>query len=135
MEYYIEKIRSSGLKVTPRRKAIIELFMSRDTHLTPEEVWGTLSKQFKQCGLPSVYRNLESLVECGVLTRILQFDRQKHYGLCTCRDGKHHHHIVCVKCGRIDEIDECALEHTTRLKGYQVISHYVQINGICSQCH
>ncbi|MFC1867111.1 Fur family transcriptional regulator [Thermodesulfobacteriota bacterium] len=134
MEYYLEKIKRGGLKLTPRRKAIVELFILCDSHLTPEAVWGRLQNQFDQCGLPSVYRNLESLAECGILTRIQQFDSKKHYGLCTSRQNQHHHHIICIKCGKVDDIDDCALLNRKKIKGYKVISHYVQVNGVCTRC-
>jgi len=51
---YLEKLKEGGFKLTPRRQAIIELFVDGKAHLTPEEVWGRLKKQFDQCGLPSV---------------------------------------------------------------------------------
>lgn len=135
MEHYIEKLRQGGFKLTPRRQAIIELFVDGHSHLTPDEVWDKLKKQFDQCGLPSVYRNLETLVECGVLTRIQQFDRKKHYGLCTAAYGdRHHHHITCIKCGKVDEIKNCAINDIKKVKGYKVISHFMQVNGICENC-
>ena len=131
---YLEKLRNNGLKLTPRRKVIIKLFIDCDSHLTPEEVWNNLRKDFDQCGLPSVYRNLESLAECGILTRIQQFDRKKHYGLCTARNDYHHHHITCIHCGKVEEIRDCAIKNRKRVKGYKVISHYMQVNGICADC-
>lgn len=134
MEPYLEKLKDNGYKLTPRRKAIIDIFMRCGSHLTPEEVWIKLQKEFNQCGFPSVYRNLENLAECGVLARIQQFDRKKHYALCTACHGEHHHHITCVKCGKVEEIAECALIDKKRIKGYQVISHYMQVNGICGNC-
>lgn len=134
MEHYLEKIREKGLKLTPLRKAIVMLFMDRIGHMTPEDAWSGLKGRFKQCGLPSVYRNLESLVECGILTRIQQFDNKKHYGLCTSEKEHHHHHIVCIKCGRVDAISECAITQKKKIKGYRVVSHYVQVNGICEDC-
>jgi len=133
LEQYLEKLRQGGFKLTPRRLAIIELFKDCDSHLTPEEVWNKLKKQFDQCGLPSVYRNLESMVECGVLTRIQQFDRKRHYGLCT-SDHDHHHHITCVKCGKVEEIPDCAIVNKKKIKGYRIVSHYMQVNGICVKC-
>ena len=134
MNYYLKKLKNKGLKLTPRRQAIIELFINCDSHLTPEEVWNKLKKHFKQCGLPSVYRNLKSLTECGILTRIQQFDRKKHYGLCTATHDHHHHHITCIKCSKVEEITDCAFKTTKKIKGYQVVSHFIQINGICAVC-
>ena len=134
MDIYLKKLKESGFRLTPRRKAIIKLFIDCNSHLTPEEVWIKLKKKFAQCGFPGVYRNLESLTECGILTRIQQFDRKKHYGLCSVRHGQHHHHITCIKCGKVDDIKDCAIESVRKIKGYRVVSHFMQVNGVCSEC-
>ncbi len=131
---HIEKIREGGLKLTPRRKAIVELFEQGRAHLTPEEVYQRLKKNFSRCGLPSVYRNLESLVDCGILTRIQQFDRKKHYGLCGANHAEHHHHLTCVRCGAVDTISDCAMQGVQRINGFKVIDHFMQVNGICPNC-
>ena len=102
--------------------------------MTPEEVWEKLNKIFKKCGLPSVYRNLESLVKCGILTRIQQFDRKMHYGLCSMLHNEHHHHITCIKCGKVDEIKKCAMDDMRIINGYKVVNHFFQVNGICPKC-
>ena len=134
MNQFLDKLKEDGLKLTPRRRAIIGVFIERESHLTPEEVWRKLKNKFSRCGFPSVYRNLESLVECGVLTRIQQFDRKKHYGLCPAGRGFHHHHITCVKCGKVEDIKDCAIEGVKKIKGYKILSHFMQVNGVCAGC-
>jgi Fur family transcriptional regulator, ferric uptake regulator len=134
MDIYLKRLKSRGLKLTSRRIAIVKIFIGSNSHLTPEEVWKRLSNDFKRCGLPSVYRNLEAFVDCGVLTRIQQFDRKKHYGLCTAKDSHHHHHITCIRCGKVEEIEDCAVKDKKKIKGYRVYSHYMQVNGVCSDC-
>ncbi len=134
MEYYHDKMRATGLKLTPRRRAIVEIFSSCKSHMTPEGLWQKLKERFKRCGLPSVYRNLESLTKCGILTRVQKFDRKKHYGLCSSRGNHHHHHIVCLRCGKIEDISSCSYNQAKRIKGFKIISHYVQLNGICANC-
>ena len=140
MDNYFGKLKAGGFKLTPRRKAIIRLFSERDTHLTPEQVWNSLKKRFGKLGLPGVYRNLESLSECGILARVQQSDGKKHYGLCPAGNENcqhphhHHHHIVCVKCGKVEDIEECALGNAIKIKGYKVVSHFLQVNGICAGC-
>jgi Fur family transcriptional regulator, ferric uptake regulator len=134
MKEYVTKLRENRLKLTPRRVAIIELFQAAKRHLTPEEVWKRLKKRFNTCGFPTIYRNLESLVACGVLVKIQKFDRKRHYGLCTARKNTHHHHIVCVKCGRVDNIPGCEFSHVRTINGYTLLSHYIQLNGVCSSC-
>ncbi len=102
--------------------------------MTPEEVLHKLKIKIKRCGVPGIYRNLESLVECGILARIHKFDRKRHYGLCSAMHNEHHHHITCVKCGRVDKIKDCALKDIKKINGYKVVSHFFQINGICPEC-
>lgn len=131
--HFLEKIKKAGFKLTPRRRAIIELFIAHETHLTPEDVRSELKKKIKRCGFPGVYRNLEALADCGVLVRVQRFDRKRHYGLC-CLGHGHHHHIVCVKCGRVEEMKDCLLDGAKKIKGYKVVSHFIQVNGICGDC-
>lgn len=134
MKLYRARLKENGLKNTPRREAILSLFAEAKKHLTPEELWLRLKKKFSRCGLPSVYRNLESLAACGLLTRIQQFDRKKHYALCPRTQDGHHHHITCVKCGKIDDIEGCALGGKKKIKGYRVVGHFMQVNGVCPAC-
>ena len=138
LEHYLDKLKEKGFKITPRRKAIIEIFMRSSKHLTPEEVWNQLQNQFYHCGLPGVYRNLEALAECGILTRIQHLDRKKHYVLCNgCASSfeQHHHHITCVKCGKVEEIKDCPIENRLKINGYyKVVSHFIQVNGVCAGC-
>jgi Fe2+ or Zn2+ uptake regulation protein len=69
------------------------------------------------------------------LTRIQQFDRKKHYGLCVAVGRAYpHHHITCIKCGKVDEIKECAIDIKKKIKGYTVVSHFMQVNGVCTGC-
>lgn len=134
MDMYLHKLKRHSLKLTPRRRAIIEIFLCCGCHLTPEEVWKKLCNDFNKCGLPSVYRNLETLADCGVLTRIQQFDCKKHYALCTAKNDYHHHHITCIKCGKVDEFKSCSLENMRKINGYKIVNHFMQVNGICEEC-
>ncbi len=134
MKPYIDILKNKGLKITPRRKAIIDIFVNCHKHLTSEGVWSLLSNEFDKCGLPSVYRNLETLVECGILTRIQQFDRKKHYGLCTEHHNHPHHHITCISCGKVEELGACEMDNKRIIKGYKVVNHFMQVNGICAGC-
>ena len=135
LNYYIKVLKLKGFKVTPRRKAIINIFINTNSHFTPEDVWYRLNKEFDRCGLPSVYRNLEILAECGILIKIEQSDRKKHYALCSfVLNDEHQHHIVCVKCGKVEAIRDCAIENKKYINGYKVVRHFMQVDGICEKC-
>lgn len=135
MDSYRQQLKKRGLKATPKRLAIIEFFAQRDRILTPEEVWAPLKEKFGQFGLPSIYRNLEMLADCGILIKIHQFDNKRYYALCHHAHGEeHHHHIVCMSCGKVGEFEDCHLEQIRRVNGFKVLRHFVQLEGICAQC-
>ncbi len=132
-ELYLNKLRENNFKLTPKRKAIIDFFLYKDRYLTPGDVWKGLKKKFKHLGLPTIYRNLETFSKCGILTKIQRPDRRLYYGLCNSRN-KHHHHIICIRCGKVEEFSDCNLFRKKIIKGFKVISHSLQIEGICPNC-
>ena len=129
-------IRVAGLKLTPRRREIVSLFLTYPGPFSPLEVQAHLKRQFKQCGLPGVYRNLESLADCGVLFRVVGFGRERSYALCCkpVQENHHHHHIICSYCGKVGQVDVCGYDEGMMIDGFRLVSHVVQLNGICDSC-
>jgi len=132
-ELYVDKLRKSNLKVTPRREAIMNFFLKRNRYLAPKAVWNGLKREFEHLGLPGIYRNLELFSKCGILTKIQGPDRNLYYGLCNSKK-KHHHHIICVKCGRVEEFSNCDLFKKKTINGFKILSHSLQIEGLCPAC-
>ncbi|MDY6967071.1 MAG: Fur family transcriptional regulator [Spirochaetota bacterium] len=130
---YLNKLRESNLKLTPKRIAIIDFFLSKDQYLTPMSVWKGLKGEFKSLGLPSIYRNLELFEKCGILAKIQKPDRKLYYGLCNSKN-KHHHHIICIECGKVEVFYDCNLSMKKNINGFIIISHSLQIEGVCPQC-
>ncbi|NTV06446.1 MAG: transcriptional repressor [Chlorobiaceae bacterium] len=129
-------IKEAGLKLTPRRREMIILFSTASTPLSPQEVLDRLKLQFRRCGLPGVYRNLETLAECGVLFRVVNFGRERSYALCCMskQEEHHHHHIICISCGKIGQVDACGYQKGMVIDGFRLVSHVVQLKGICAAC-
>src|SRR5258708_5910062 len=82
METYIARLKQSGHRITPKVRAVLELFLERRSILDPFEVQARLQKQFKAVGLPTIYRILESLASCGILMTAANEDRQLRYYIC-----------------------------------------------------
>ncbi|NTU93690.1 MAG: transcriptional repressor [Chlorobiaceae bacterium] len=136
MQELYQRLRESGLKLTPRRKAIIDLFAGHEGRLSPREVQSLLSTTVDRCGLPGVYRNLEALADCGVLFRVAGFGRERSYAFCAHGDhaDEHHHHIVCVSCGRSAVVEECGYRAGMMIGGFRLVDHVVQLQGLCDGC-
>ncbi|HYS44652.1 MAG TPA: transcriptional repressor [Geobacteraceae bacterium] len=131
-----QTLKSLNLKATPKRLAILGLLGEEMTYLSPEDVWHRLKGQFSRIGLPTVYRNLEELAAGGVVTKVIHPDRKLYYHFCPNRD--HHHHFICLACRRVEDVDICGLENIEREVGERiggkVLSHLVQVNGLCRAC-
>ena len=129
-------LKSLNLKATPKRLAILAIMVKEAAYISPEEIWQKLKGQLDRIGLPTVYRNLEELAAGGVITTVIHPNRQLYYHYCPNRD--HHHHFICVACRRVEDVDICGLEtmerEVGRKVGGRVLSHVVQVNGLCRVC-
>lgn len=136
MEHHAAVLKSAGMKATPKRLAILELLEAESGYASPEELWKTLKGRFERLGLPTVYRNLEELAESGVLTKVIHPNRQLYYYFCS--NQEHHHHFVCLSCRKVEDIPSCgidALEREVSMRnGGKVLSHILQLNGLCGCC-
>ena len=139
LEAYIERLRQRGHRVTPKVRAVLKLFLQRRTVLDPFEVRALLQKQFKGLGLPTVYRILESLADCGILLTAANPERQLRYYLCQDIEEEHHHHFICLQCGKVEEVNLCLMEEVERFVAKRlkatVQNHLLQLEGLCSTCN
>ena len=138
IDTYIARLKKHGHRVTPKVRAVLELFLKCGCVLDPLEVQSRLQKQFKDVGLPTIYRILESLARCGILLPAANEDRQLRYFICRGIEHEHHHHFICRKCGRVEEVNLCLMEEVSKyvkrhLKA-TVQSHFLQIEGLCAKC-
>lgn len=129
-------LKQLNLKSTPKRLAILGLLAQESGYVSPEELWGKLKGQFRRIGLPTVYRNLEELAAGGVISKVIHPNRQLYYYFCANRE--HHHHFICVSCRRVEDVGFCAMGEIEReiseRMGGTVLSHIVQVNGLCRSC-
>ena len=131
-----KSLKQLNLKVTPKRIAIIEILVKEPGYLSPEEIWRKMKGQFSRIGLPTVYRNLEELAEGNIISKITHPNRQLYYFFCG--NNEHHHHFVCLSCRNVDDINFCAIhelrKEVKKKLNAQVLSHILQVNGLCKEC-
>jgi len=132
----IERLKKCGYRITPQRQEIFDCFKSGGSHYSAEEVHRKVRGSFPNISLDTVYRNLNTLKELGIL-EVLNFDDgRSRYELA--RENRHHHHLICLKCGGSQELDFCPLRFIDstllREKDFQVERHSFEIYGYCSNC-
>ena len=129
-------LKEAGMKATPKRLAILEVLEGESAYASPEELWKLLRDRFERLGLPTVYRNLEELAASGVISKVIHPNRQLYYYFC--RNREHHHHFVCLSCRNVEDIPSCGIEalerEVSRRNGGKVLSHILQLNGLCGGC-
>jgi len=126
-------LKSAGLKATLPRLKILELFEKSDErHLSAEDVYKILLNAGDDVGLATVYRVLTQFEDAGLLVRH-HFESGK--AVFELNEGEHHDHIVCVKCGHVeefyDEEIERRQEEAAKSRGFKIQEHSLMIYGTC----
>ncbi len=126
------KIRQSGRRLTPQRKAVLEAV---DTlrHGTPDEIYAEVRRNHDSINLSTVYRALELLNELGLIRHAHLSDRAPTYHSVT---GHEHAHLICRTCGSSmsvdrDQLDLSPLEQET---GFLIDFGHLAVFGTCAEC-
>ncbi|EEZ80187.1 MAG: ferric iron uptake transcriptional regulator [Candidatus Thioglobus sp.] len=131
-----QDLKSAGLKVTlPRLKILEILEKSENHHMSAEDIYRTLVMQGEEVGVATIYRVLTQFEESGMVNK-LNFDNgQSVFEL---SNVDHHDHLVCVKCGKIDEFSDDVIEQhqqaIAKKYGYQLTDHCLYLYGLCKDC-
>lgn len=133
-EQILSQLKGAGYKFTGKRKAIVDLFVQvTDRFLSAKEIYESVQKRFPNVSFDTIYRTLALLVDEGILETMEFHEEGARYRL-TCRED-HHHHVVCLRCGRTFPLDVCPMEELgQRLNGFQVVSHRFEVYGYCKEC-
>jgi Fur family ferric uptake transcriptional regulator len=130
------QIKRAGLKVTlPRIKILDILKTSNRRHLSAEDVYKCLLERGDDIGLATVYRVLTQFEGAGLVCRHHFEGGQSVFEL---NRGGHHDHLVCVKCGKVVEFFDEAIEERqksiTMQHEFTLEDHSLVIYGLCSSC-
>jgi Fur family transcriptional regulator, ferric uptake regulator len=138
LEAYKEYLSARDQKFTSQRKVIIAEFVRAGGHLSAEELFLLVKKKSQGIGLASVYRTINSLVEAGLAVERRFLDKSSVYELD--RPGHHHDHLICLRCRKIFEFENAAIEEqqerVAQSMGFELKDHKLELYGWCrrSQC-
>ena len=127
-------------KMTPQRQIVLQIYLDHPgEHLSAEDVHDILRTEKAEIGLATVYRTLELLSDLGILQKMEFGDGCSRYEVNdTDPTRHHHHHLICTKCGKVEEFDEDLLEtleaDIERKTGFRTLDHQVKFFGICKEC-
>jgi Fur family ferric uptake transcriptional regulator len=126
-------LKNAGLKATLPRLKVLSLFEnSKDRHLSAEDIYKVMINAGEDVGLATVYRVLTQFEQAGLLIRH-HFESGK--AVFELNTGGHHDHIVCIKCGRVEEFYDAEIEKRQESAaaklGFKMQDHSLTIYGIC----
>lgn len=140
----IERLKSNlkekGYKLTPQRRAIVDIIIrNQGSHLTTEELYDLVKVECPEIGLATVYRTVQLLEELGVVSKLDLNDGCYRYELVHDTENHHHHHLICSNCGKVIEVEGDlleVLEHEIESKyKFKIKNHSVKFYGFCSECN
>lgn len=129
-------LKKAGLKATLPRLKILEMLDNNEhRHLSAEDVYKALLESGEDVGLATVYRVLTQFEAAGLVAR---HNFEGGHSVFELNQGTHHDHILCVKCGKVDEFIDETIEARQKLiaekAGYTITDHCLYIYGVCSEC-
>ncbi|MBM3391521.1 MAG: ferric iron uptake transcriptional regulator [Betaproteobacteria bacterium] len=132
-----QDLKNMGLKATFPRLKILDLFQKSqaDTgsrHMTAEDVYRALLAEGMDIGLATVYRVLTQFEQAGLLERHFFESGKAVFEL---NEGKHHDHLVCLQCGKVEEFYDAEIEKrqnkVAKERGFQVHEHALYLYAGC----
>ncbi|MDA8157426.1 MAG: Fur family transcriptional regulator [Actinomycetota bacterium] len=129
-------IAAKGFKMTSQRMHILDVFLKKEGHLSPEELYSIVKTKYPSIGRATVYRVLKLLKEAGLANQVDfgdGYSRYEHkYG------HAHHDHLICVSCGKaievVDEEIEKLQEKLAARYGFALEGHKMDLFGLCPSC-
>ncbi|HEY6299854.1 MAG TPA: transcriptional repressor [Candidatus Binatus sp.] len=131
---FAERCRRGGLAVTPQRLAIIKVLLDSDEHPRADAIFTAVRIQHPHISLATVHRTLETLCDIGEARKVTMLHDGARY------DGNTtpHHHVVCVRCRRIRDIEILRLDRLlagqSALGEFTVIGSSLEIHALCDEC-
>lgn len=129
-------LKQKELLCSKQREQVLDAFMKVKSHPTIDDLYNAVRKKNPEIGLATVYRAMGVICEAGLAKevdfgdRVRRFERKYRH--------QHHHHLVCIECGRIIEVTSPELERLQRkLARQHNFAHTrdtMKIFGICSKC-
>jgi len=120
-------------RMTASRRAVVDAVAAAEGSFTVVEIFDDARKAHPALGLATTYRTIELLRRAGSVHPLPGAGRAAYV---RCRP-EHHHHLVCVTCGSVEETELCAAPSDAELRrrhGFRAQGHELDIYGVCKRC-
>jgi Fur family ferric uptake transcriptional regulator len=131
-----QELKDAGLKITLPRVKILQILESSEVHhVSAEDVYKMLLQNGEEVGLATVYRVLTQFEQAGLVVR---HNFEGGHSVFELSSDEHHDHIVCVRCGRVEEFTDDGIEQRQKKVadklGFELTDHNLNMYGLCPDC-
>jgi len=133
LEEVVSSLREEGFRITPQRIAIVDYLLKTEEHPSAERIHKIIQKKYPMVSLSTVYKTLDLLKEKRLVNEI-EVDGEARFDAHT----NDHINLVCMNCGKIDDIDENSLKEiqarAARKSKYLILKGSFELFGYCGNC-
>ncbi|RUM61994.1 MAG: transcriptional repressor [Sulfurimonas sp.] len=125
-------LKQNNLKITPQRLGILQL-MHEAGHISIEELFASIKKQFSSISLATLYKNINAMLETSLIKEVKAPEVKARYEI----SKTPHAHLVCHVCGEFKDIhfDVVHVAHTIAdTSGYTINDTSLIVSGTCPKC-
>jgi len=135
LEKLVGLSKEKGLKLTPQRMVIFRILSESNQHVTVDQVYQKASAEYPMLSPATVYRNMEQMVDAGLLTRLDLGGTSMRYDT----NLEEHHHFVCSKCGKVSDVYLEDIQYKmdanrSHLEKAKINSLDLHLQGTCGEC-
>lgn len=134
-ELFRQRLKEKGLRLTPQRMAIFQEISLRKEHFSIDELFCHLREQFPGISLDTVYRTVQTLLDCGVVTSLILSDGKKRFDA----NLHPHHHFLCKHCHKIVDFEWASSNTMVPPEVFSsmgtIDSIQMELHGVCSSCN
>lgn len=129
-------LRTRNLKMTSPRETVLKAFLENEGHLSADDILAAARALDPGIGQATVFRTVKLLADAGLARDACQDDGPRRYE--HAYHHSHHDHLLCVRCGKIIEFCDPAIEKAQdkifRANGFKAMGHTMELKGLCAEC-
>lgn len=130
----LQILKEQGFKYTGKREEMLRVCAEEKRYLSAREIMELMKEEYPNLSFDTVYRNLSTFVQLGILEETI-FDGEGKFRL-ACSDQGHHHHVICTICGKATSLSVCPMNLFPDIPDeFMVTGHKFEVYGTCRECH
>ncbi len=127
-------LEAHGQRFTEQRAAVYRYLSTTTEHPTADEVFTAVRTQIADISLATVYKALETIVSCGLATKLPYGDDSARYDART----DDHVHARCLACGAVRDVHSSAIAGSLPAiapsNGFRIEAYRLEVVGYCANC-